>query len=118
MTDYVFAKSSGEILLIKGYTTEKCIINQAIKLTREYDCKINVYALSTHIINDTIDVVPCYYAEDDMVVSSDTGDVVFNKDTYHKDWYNVYANYDPFEYDDYSPAEKYDIDLGGDFDYD
>ena len=118
MTEYVFAKSSGEILLIKGYTTEKCIINQAIKLTREHGCKINVYALSTHIINDTIDTIPVYYADDDMVVSSDTGDVIFNKDTYHKDWFNVYADYDPFEYVDYLPADEYDIEIGDDCDYD
>lgn len=118
MTEYVFTKSSGEILLIKGYNTEKCIINQALKLTKKHDCKINVYALSTHIISDSIDVIPCYYAEDEMVVSSDTGDVVFNKDTYFKDWYDDYANYDPYADDDYLPAEEYDIDFGGDFDYD
>lgn len=118
MTEYVFTKTSGEILLIKGYTTEKCIINQALKLSKENDCQIKVYALSTHVINDMIDVVPVYYAEDDMVVSSDTGDVIYNKDTYHKDWYNVYANYDPYEYDDFLPAEGYDIEIGDDCDYD
>lgn len=118
MTTYVFTKTSGEILLIKGYTTEKCIINQSLKLAKKHDCQIKVYALSTHIIDDMICAVPVYYAEDDMVVSSETGDVIYNKDTYHKDWYNVYADYDPYEYDDYLPAEEYDIDIGGDFDYD
>ena len=96
MNNYVFAKTSGEILLIKGYKSEKCIIKQALKLAKKYDCKINVYALSSHISNYTIDTIPGYYAEGDK----------------------VYADYDPFADVDYLPAEKYDIEIGGDFDCD
>ncbi len=118
MTTYVFTKTSGEILLIKGYTTEKCIINQALKLAKKNDCQIKVYVLSSHVIDDMIGTVPTYYADDNMVVSSETGDVIYNKDTYYKGWFDENADYYEFANDDYLPAEEYDIEIGGDFDYD